>query len=85
MNYYFQVPMHHLSSAPWRGFALHSRNQIGDTERTRPFDEPITPPLRGSRLPAPSGARQAGRLMRWGDYNTIPYASSIIKHARILR
>ena len=49
MNYYFQVPMHHLSSAPWRGFALHSRNQIGDTERTRPLDEPITPPLRGSR------------------------------------
>ena len=24
---------------------------------------------RARRLPAPSGARQAGRLMRWGDFN----------------
>ena len=33
----------------YRGFALLSRNQIGGRERARPFEEPITPPLRGSR------------------------------------
>jgi len=52
-----------LQMAPqisWRGFTALSRNQTGGDHRASPFDGSITPPLRGSRLPAPSGARQAG-------------------------
>ena len=69
--------------------------RLRESERSGSFHIRITPPLRGSRGSRAGplstrpelveGCRRGRRrLMRWGDFNALPYAGSVTKHVRVL-
>ena len=68
------------------GLLLLSRKQIDGSKRASPFDGPDHSPLeRDSQKPSRSLSLSKGRRRWWGDFNALPYASSMIEHVRILR